>query len=245
MKAATRNRILSLLVVVAVLSSLHSCLRKPSSKEDQPTAATTLPTSSTENTTAADPYFDWYVRGKGSDFVGKVGYVVTYNKKGCTQESNWVIPTYVKDKQFYNESGTVPHKTEVRVVEQDLEHSTHSYYHGYLLVEDTTSKEQFYINVHNFTGIRYWEIADLETAARLGELIAEFNQSSDYYPVDYKNRKVEIPDGTHIIVVGLNGIRSKIDQNTHQIEALVFKEWSNGYGSGTVFFNVADLSIIY
>ena len=245
MKAATRNRILSLLVVVAVLSSLHSCLRKPSSKEDQPAVATTQPTGSTETTTDADPYFDWYIRGKGDDFIGKVGYVVTYNKKGCTQESNWVIPTYAKDKQFYNEIGSVPHKTEVRVVEQDLEHSTHSINNGYLFVENTSSKEQFYINVKNFTGVRYWEIADLTTAARLGEYIAEFNQNSDYYPVDYKNRKVEIPDGTRIVVVGLTGITSKLDQNTHQIEALVFKEWSNGYGSGTVYFNVADLSIIY
>lgn len=245
MKAATRNRILSLLVVVAVLSSLHSCMRKPSSKEDQPTVTTSQPTDGTESTIVADPYFDWYIRGKGSDFVGKVGYVVTYNKKGCTQESNWVIPTYEKDKQFYNEVGFVPHKTEVCVVAQDLEHSTHSIYHGYLLAENTSTKEQFYINVKNFTGVRYWEIADLETAARLGEFIAEFNQSSDYYPVDSKNRKMEIPDGTHIVVVGLTGLRSKIDQNTHQIEALVFKEWSNGYGSGTVFFNVEDLTIIY
>ena len=180
-------------------------------------------------------------------YEGITGYVVVYGDSDLSLETPWMIPKYVVDKQFYTEAGFVEHKTQVLVVEQELEHDHHGYYSGYLLVKDTNSSEEFYINVENFITEAYWTYDDKIEAATFGPYIAEFNQVSNYYPVDKDNEKVVLDNGMKILIVGNTGTYGKNgpDKETTQVEAYVFKEWKYGYGKGTVFFNVDDLTITY
>ena len=184
-------------------------------------------------------------------YVGIIGYAVNYGKSYYDQEEylsgNWTVPVYEKDKQFYNEIGTIAHKTEVLVLNQELEHEGYGRYSGYLTVEDTATQEQYIISVYSFITKPYWTYTDLLEAVSVGHFIAEFNQVSDYYPVNKSNEKVELEDGTIIHVIGKTGTYGKNgpDDDTNQIEAIVFKEWKYGYGGVSVFFNVADLTLIY
>ena len=184
-------------------------------------------------------------------YVGIIGYAVNWGESYYDNteylSGNWTVPVYEIDKQFYNEVGTIAHKTEVLVLSQELEHEGWGRYSGYLTVEDTATKDQYIIAVYNFITKPYWTYEDLLEAVSVGHFIAEFNQVSDYYPVNQSNEKVELEDGTIVHVIGKTGTYGKNgpDNDTNQIEAIVFKEWKYGYGGVSVFFNIDDLTLVY
>ena len=93
----------------------------------------------------------------------------------------------------------------------------------------------------------YWENSDLVEAAFDGYFIAEYHEKSDYYPVTKSNEPVMLDDGTKVLVVGKTGLygRNGPDYSITPIEAIVFKEWKNGYGGVHVFFNPEDLAVVY
>ena len=225
----------------------------------EPTEETVPPTTAPETQPVTVGVRDESLEGHGlSDsgrnepqYVGIIGYAVNWGKSHYDNEEylsgNWTVSVYEKDKQFYNEIGTIAHKTEVLVLSQELEHEGYGRYSGYLTVEDTATKEQYIISVYSFITKPYWTYTDLLEAASVGHFIAEFNQVSDYYPVNKSNDKVELEDGSIVHVIGKTGTYGKNgpDNDTNQIEAIVFKEWKYGYGGVPVFFNVEDLTLIY
>lgn len=183
-------------------------------------------------------------------YVGIIGYAVNWGKSHYDNEEylsgNWTVPVYEKDKQFYNEIGTIAHKTEVLVLNQELEHEGYGRYSGYLTVEDTATKEQYIIAVYSFITKPYWTYTDLLEAVSVGHFVAEYNQVSDYYPVNKSNEKVELEDGAIVHAIGKTGhMKNGPNTESNQIEAIVFKEWKYGYGGVPVFFNVDDLTLVY
>ena len=225
----------------------------------EPTEETVPPTTAPETQPVTVGIRDESLEGHGNSdsgrsepqYVGIIGYAVNWGKSHYDNEEyligNWTVSAYEKDKQFYNEIGTIAHKTEVLVLSQELEHEGYGRYSGYLTVEDTATKEQYIISVYSFITKPYWTYTDLLEAVSVGHFIAEFNQVSDYYPVNKSNDKVELEDGTIVHVIGKTGTYGKNgpDNDTNQIEAIVFKEWKYGYGGVSVFFNVEDLTLIY
>lgn len=181
-------------------------------------------------------------------YVGIIGYVAAYSgydvEDSTIEEWKWVVPTYVQDKQFWVEAGSVEHKTEVLVKEQMLEHRSHGWYEGYLLVENTNTSEQFYIEVTDFVTNPYWLEEDLQKAVKYGDFVAEFNQTSDYYPVNKSADKVELENGTLVLVDGITGTygRKGPDNETHQVEGVILTGNKKGL---RVFFNIDDLQIAY
>ena len=207
-------------------------------------------------------HYDESLNGRGHadsgrnepDYINVIGYVALSASQAYgiekmdnfQDESLWVIPTYEQDKQFWNENGTLPHKTEVVVREQALKHEGYGAYSGYLLVEKTDDGSLYYIDVNNFITKPYWTYqSDMRTAALTGDFVAEYKQVSNYYPVDSGGDKLEIPDGTIVLVTGVTGTSSKFNSNETGIEAIVWKEWRYGYGGVKCHFNADDLTIIY
>ena len=187
------------------------------------------------------------------DYVGVIGYAALsfyeeykIEKTGdLLNDSLWVVPTYEPDKQFWNEAGTLPHKTEVVVREQQLKHENRGTYSGYLKVERTDDGSQYYIKVINFATKPYWTYrSDVRSAVMGGDVVLEYNQVSDYYPVDSGGEKLEIPDGTLVLGTGLTGSSSRFDRDATDIEAIVYKEWKYGYGGVKCHFNNKDLTIV-
>ena len=187
-------------------------------------------------------------------YVGVIGYAAvdfpqTYKIENTDQfedESLWTVPTYRKDKQFWEETGSLPHKTEVIVREQNLKHEKYGNYSGYLLIEKTDDGSRYYIDVKNFITKPYWTYQDdLREAALTGDFVAKYNQVSDYYPVDSGADKLEIPDGTAVLVTGVTGTGGKFNRDETGIEAIVWKQWRKGYGGVKCHFNEKDLTITY
>lgn len=183
-------------------------------------------------------------------YVGVIGYVVVgteqeyelKNTDDFESEEYWKIPTFEQDKQFWEETDTyLSHKTEVVVKKQFLEDEGWGFYSGKLLVE-TIDEDQFYIDVNNFITKPYWEYGPkrIMDAAKIGPFVAEFNQNSEYYPVNTNGDKVELSDGTRVLVTGTSVVKS-----VSKVEAIVWNEWSRGYGGVSVYFTPDDLSIMY
>lgn len=184
-------------------------------------------------------------------YIGIIGYAADNTFSGTHEndkfsETPWTVPVYERDKQFFVECGRINHKTEVLVLNQELKHTGYGNYEGYLTVEDTQTGEQYLLNVSNFITKPYWTYSPLE-AVRVGNFVAEYHQVSDYWPVNKSNEKVELDEGTVVLAIRATGLYGKggPDDDTNQIEAVVFKEWKYGYGGVSVFFNVDDLTIVY
>ena len=88
-------------------------------------------------------HYDETLEGRGRaddgwdepEYIGVIGYAVISATQAHVIENNenfedtgiWVVPTYEKDKQFWDEIGFIPHKTEVVVREQILHHDGHGF----------------------------------------------------------------------------------------------------------------------
>ena len=188
------------------------------------------------------------------DYVGSLGYVAVYEDQNLEKNSSfgktpWTIPVYQKDKQFWEETGTIDHKTEIVVIGQELEMPTRRYStsrcSGYLHVIRMDTGESCWINVENYVNSPYWE-KSLSAAQEKGYCIATFKQVSDYYPVTKGNEKAELEDGTLVLLM----MRSKEygtspDKTNNPIPGIVFKQWRVSYGGVTVWFNAEDLTLTY
>lgn len=255
---------LPVFITLILISSVGSCFGKKSNTEiaTQPiatiaetTAQIATTESNSETLSAETNHLDPETllgRGRSDsgrnepEYKGITGYVALYDHSNIKNSDScfntpWLIPTYEKDKQFWVESGSVEHKTEVTVLEQELNHDGWGIYSGYLLVSRIDTGEQFYIDVKNFITRPYWTFDNLEDAADVGYYIAEFNQVSDYYP-ESSGDKVELNNQTKVLVTGRSD-----GYNTRDgaVQAIVFKEWSEGYGGVPVDFDPSDLTIIY
>ena len=192
--------------------------------------------------------------GKEPDYIGVVGYAAVYDDEDLDKNAEfsktpWTIPVYKKDKQFWEEAGTINHKTKVVVIGQELEKPTRSYstskWKGYLHVIRLDTGKDCYLKAVNFATSAYWE-KGLTDAIEKGYCIAEFKQVSDYYPVTKGMEKTELEDGTMVLLQMKSLVYSTSpDKKNNPVAGIVFKDWKYGFGGVTVFFNEADLTLTY
>lgn len=188
-------------------------------------------------------------------YVGIIGYAVysrvsdnsVFDNDNFENTDLWDVPTYkLQDQSWEKTDITIPHKTEVLVKEQLLEHQGWGRYSGYLLVETIDENEEYYIDVVSFITKPYWTYKDdLQAASEVGMLIGEYNQYSDYYPVTANGEKVEIANGTKVLVHSEVKRDNDIDMKLYPNVAKVWKEWESGYEGMDVYFNSKDLTIVY
>ena len=185
-----------------------------------------------------------------SQFVGMTGYVAVaydsylYPTTDAPYENDWFsgswkATTYEKDKQVWNASGTIEHKTPVVVVDQDLvsEHNSGKY-RGHLLVERISDGQQFYISVTDFVIQPYWKSSNINDILSAGPCLAVYHQVSDYYPINSKNEKADLKDGAIVLVRGsASGGNGFGDPETNPVDTLS--------DIGRCYFNASDLTIIY
>ena len=187
-------------------------------------------------------------------YVAALGYAAVYEDEKLEYDSSfgttpWKIPIYEKDKQFWKETGTIDHKTEVVVIGQELEMPKKTYSTsrctGYLRVIRMDTGESCWLDVANFVTDPYWD-KSLTSAQEKGYCIAVFNQISDYYPVTKGNSKAELDDGLLVLLP----MKSKIfatspDKTNNPVAGIVFKQWQKSFGGVTVWFNEKDLTLSY
>ena len=183
-------------------------------------------------------------------YVGVRGYAVVgygqdteLTKAGAFFNTPWLVPTYVPDKQFWNQTDTfLEHKTIVAVKEQKLAHRGYGNYDGYLLVVRESDNAEFYIDVGNFITKPYWTYSNADKSSSVGKCIAVYHQVSNFYPVSRDGKKREIDNGQQVLI--LNHTDFGADNNReNKVHALVWKD-GDEYGFDA-YFNYADLKVIY
>lgn len=177
------------------------------------------------------------------DYVGAIGYIAVreyiaidaynpfWDKNFAT--ATWKVPAFKKDKQLYVDNGTIDHKTKVEVIEQNLEDRGHDFGTGYLTVKVLATGEVTIIDVHNFVTVPYWEL-DVESAASIGECVAEYHQRSDYWPAS-RNESIRAPEGAKVLIYGMNRTDGRV-----WISGLVYQNGERAVYS----FQPEDLTII-
>ncbi len=161
----------------------------------------------------------------------------------------WKVPVYRKDKQFWEQTGTIDHKTEIVVINQELEMPSRKYSTsrctGYLHVICLDTGKDCWLDVGNYVNSPYWN-EGLTEAQKAGYCIASFRQVSDYYPVTKGNKKADLEEGTLVLLpVSSKVYGSSPDKDNNPVPGIVFKQWSVSFGGETVWFNEADLSLTY
>lgn len=188
------------------------------------------------------------------NYIGSLGYAAVCEDQRLEKDADfgttpWKVPVYRKDKQFWEEAGSVDHKTGVVVVGQELKMPERVYStsrcSGYLHVIRMDTGEDCWLNVENYVTAAYWE-ESLLPAQEKGYCIAAFRQVSDYYPVTKGKEKVVLEEGTPVLLP----MKSKVyttspDKTNNPVAGIVFREWKYGFGGVTVFFSAEDLTLVY
>lgn len=230
-------------IIAALLAfTLMGCSEKPVDEtvEEKPKV---------EESTKESKYVKLKGRGNADngreepEYEGLLGFIVSDESFSDDQfpESPWHVnaikPT--EPNKFEKTNETIPHKTEVKVLEQHLEHDRYGRYNGYLVVESVEDKKKYNIDVKNFVTFPYWE-EELTEAVKQGNIIAEYNGKGEK-PIDRDGEWVELDAGIKVLVTSMAGA-GKPDGF---VKAKVYKQWKHGYGGVDVYFNSKSLNIIY
>lgn len=153
----------------------------------------------------------------------------------------WEISKYkqVGDNKFDDSGKTTKHKTEVTVIKQFLTHKGFGTYEGALLVQEISTKNEYYINVYNFVTYPYWE-DNIEGAVKEGPLLAVYNGKGTK-PADRQGTWVDLPKGSKVIADSIESVGT----NKGKVRAEVYKEWDQGFGGVDIYFDVNSLDIYY
>lgn len=182
-------------------------------------------------------------------YEGLVGYVTVnrlrrFGNEEEILEQNWKVPVQIQVGPNLYELGneTIPHKTKVRVIRQDLKHESHDYYSGALLVQDISNPiRRVLINHLNFSPVDYWNCQPSQ-ALRYGPFIAEITDNAK--PVDGNGRWVRLGTKRKAICYGNSYINSGSGAD-NSIECLLYGESADGLSGSTYYFDERDLIITY
>ena len=256
-----KRTILVLLILTLIFVSCSQTNAQNNNENNSESPVSDLSDIESSSNDQSTTSFDISLKGRGKsdisrqepEYVDVSGYAVCDISYPSHEdefiESPWYLPA--------NQNGTptiIEHKTPVTVIKQELKHTGHGNYEGTLLVSDLNG-DRYTIDVNNFITDPYWDesvgkaylYGEYRNAGIPGTCIAQYRQISRYTPVTVNNETVELQHGFKVILVGRTGTygKGKVDNSTHQVEAIVYKDWSLEYGGVTVFFNSSDLDIIY
>lgn len=188
------------------------------------------------------------VSGGRSEFVykGLVGYTTTdkLSYQDIDKElpnSNWEIRTYVQTGPNLYEEGTesIPHKTVVKVVDQNLKHEGFGDYSGVLLVQSINdSSKEFYINHKNFSPVDYWN-CEPYLAVNYGPFIATLTDEAK--PINRDGQLVEIGEEKRVFCDGRGGSSAP----DGSLKCMLYKQYQYGYGGVEHYIQSENVTIIY
>ena len=162
----------------------------------------------------------------------------------------WSIPTYTKDRQFFEESSErILERTEVEIVSDEFV-TYHAFEkEGYVLVKVKETGQEYYVNCNKLRNYKYWEKEDPMDKVKEGGFVVEYHDRSDYYPVTSNNEKYILPEGTLIYICGktqkdYNIEPHELNYKTHPLYGLV--QNPNGtFGPNRVHINLEDIDIVH
>lgn len=207
-----------------------------------PTTTTTPTPAEEENKYDSHMKGTYYTCGAlGNERLAPDGTIANYP---------WSIPTYTKDRQFFEESSErLLERTEVEIVSDEFV-TYHAFEkEGYVLVKVKDTGQEYYVNCNKLRNYKYWEKEDPMDKVKEGGFVVEYHDRSDYYPVTSDNEKYILPEGTLIYICGktqkdYNIEPHELNYKTHPLYGLV--QNPNGtFGPNRVHINLEDIDIVH
>lgn len=187
-------------------------------------------------------------RNHAPNYVGMTGYIgarpPAANDNVDSLNSNWTVPYYTKDKNAIIEAGTLPNKTKFKVLAQDIEHTHHGIYTGYLTIQPDGTDDEVLIDVDSFVQEPWFELP-LDEAAAINSYLATYHQRSEEYP--YNERYVRTNDPNYVYTDIPDGVTVLVDRDAGDgyVHGYIFTQWKYGFGGVAGIINVEDLDYSY
>ena len=190
--------------------------------------------------------------GVEPDYRGVVGYVSLQAGWEVSQfntftQTPWQLPFYEEKNGEWEVTGSIKHKTPVLVVDQQIREGKGHKYYGYLQAVRLDNHNMIWIDVTQFVTVPYWTF-DLKEAVKYGYCIAVYKNSTRSEPMDRKKHRGILPDGIRVLMCyTLTARYFSPDRNHNPLLGIVFKgkEKKDAYTRTFLFFNQADLTLIY
>ena len=187
--------------------------------------------------------------GEEPRYTNKTGYLTVMELSGLYPDTDminnnsWTINTFKQlDADHYEANGTLPHKTKVKVLSQNLEHQGWGRYTGFLTVQNLSDNQEYIVSVGNFVLNQYWK-NDIVDAVKDGPVICQYNNiNKDYLPCDKSNTIINLPENCKLLAAGKTGLISGLNSDALNIMCFYYNN-HNEYS--TVYVNQDDLTILY
>jgi hypothetical protein len=168
-------------------------------------------------------------------YEGRLGFVAISSTEAESTKKPWKVHLVKQTgpETFEVTKQTIQHKTEVKVLKQQLKHRGHGFYEGFLVVESVEDKKIHAINVNNFVTHPYWEKPVVE-AIKSGPIIAKYTGQGKK-PVDKLGEWVNIKSGEEVIIMGKSGTNGYIPNGFVQ----------GKYNNMEVHFDPNSLELVY
>ena len=182
-------------------------------------------------------------------YTNKTGYLTVMELSGLYPDTDminnnsWTVNTFKQlDADHYEVNGTLPHKTKVKVLSQNLEHQGWGRYTGFLTVQNLSDNQEYIVSVGNFVLNQYWK-NDIVDAVKDGPVICQYNNiNKDYLPCDKSNTIINLPENCKLLAAGKTGLISGLNSDALNIMCFYYNN-HNEYS--TVYVNQDDLTILY
>lgn len=182
------------------------------------------------------------------NYINEIGYLATYisstyPEKDYINNSNWTVNTYRQiDADHYEVNGSLPHKTKVKVISQNLKHEGWGNYYGMLTIVNLSNNQQYLINVSDFVLNQYWR-NNIVDAIKDGAVLCQYNNiNKNYLPCDRSHELVNLPENTKVLAVSKTGLASGLNSEALNITCYYYNQY-NEYSE--LYINEDDLKILY
>lgn len=182
------------------------------------------------------------------NYVDEIGYLAIYIPSTSPEEdyinnSNWTVNTYRQiDADHYEVNGSLPHKTKVKVISQDLKHTGWGNYNGMLTILNLSDNQQYLVSASNFVLNPYWR-NNITDAIKDGAVLCQYNNvNKNYLPCDRSHEVVNLQENTKVLAVSKTGVASGLNSEALNITCYYYNQY-NEYSE--LYINEDDLKILY
>lgn len=195
--------------------------------------------------------------GKWPQYVGLKGYVVgkvpsAYDK--TPPKPPWSAPEIVQagpDKWGPDPKASLPHKTPVRVLEQNIVHPRKFIYSGTIVVETLTEpSRRARIDIDSFTPIAFWECGPTALGAHYTRAAIGHVAAVSAKAVDARGQWVQVKRGTPLLCGSAVHIENHKPGTLQPIDSdelfcSTYQTWTYGFGGVPLLYKFGDIAIDY
>ena len=185
--------------------------------------------------------------GKEPEYTGMVGFAAMPKDPDISffsifDKAYWTLPLYRKTEEGYRKEGTIPHKTRILVISQDLQADGNGNYRGYVEAVRLDTGELCALDVSCFETLPYWTLP-IQEIPSYGYCIAVYRETPGEGPRYEDGHGCMLRDGTRVLIPYEGAVENRNPAPERlQVPGIIFREEAKGtIVQKNVYFRQNDL----